>query len=80
MHPFSPLKTWENQSFSDVFRGVEEGCIGNKWVKWSERCVFRCIWITYATQIIISYVNMVMCAAVGCRNENEHYTKMVRYN
>ena len=28
MHPFSPLKTWENQRFSDVFRGVEEGALG----------------------------------------------------
>ena len=27
-----PLKTSENRKFSDVFRGVDKGCIGNEWV------------------------------------------------
>ena len=31
-----PLKILENLKFSDVFRGVEKGCIGNKWVNGPE--------------------------------------------
>ena len=43
MHPFStPLKTSKNRRFSDFFKGVENGCIRNKWVnigvKSSEQC------------------------------------------
>ena len=34
MHPFStPWKDEKTVRFSDVFGGVEKGCIGNKWVK-----------------------------------------------
>ena len=28
-----PLKTSENRKFSVFFRGLDKGCIGNKWVK-----------------------------------------------
>ena len=33
MHPFStPWKHQKTERFSDIFRGVEKGCIGNEWV------------------------------------------------
>ena len=33
VHPFStPWKHQNTSRFSDVFRGVEKGCIGDKWV------------------------------------------------
>ena len=37
LFPILPFPTpWKHQKalrFSDVFRGVKKGCIGNKWVK-----------------------------------------------
>ena len=34
MHPFFTPCKQKTVRFSDVFRGVEKGCIGNEWVKW----------------------------------------------
>ena len=41
MHSFStPWKHRKTARFCDVFRGVEEGCIGNKWVRIKSNSIF----------------------------------------
>ena len=52
MHSFST--TWKHRKtarFCDVFRGVEEGCIGNKWVRIKSNSIFS-VHIVYGVKFL----------------------------
>ena len=50
MNPFyTPGKHRKAAKFSDVFRGLEKGCIGNKWVKHAD--VFLDVRVTMRIKI-----------------------------